>query len=194
MRQERFNAGWTSYLRKSSGSCNGILGRHCLIFANSRKTYSPCSTGFDYTKERNWTQRKYKIFTQRIDYYFHVIHHGLFEVSMRAINDKHALEHWKTVSELKSFLGFCKVFGWFLLNFTCVGASLNNELRKGQLPTIHGLRDENITLLKRLEANLVDCLCLPFYDCKDATPWTLTYATSRLDVFFYRKNITLPAN
>lgn len=42
------------------------------------------------------------------------------------------LEHTTSVSELRSFLGLCNVYKWFVPNFAPLAAPLKMKLKKGE--------------------------------------------------------------
>lgn len=63
-----------------------------------------------------------------------------------------------TVTEVRSILGLCKVFRWFVSNFARVAALLRRRLREGPLEPFDGFAVKEIKALGPLKAKLGESL------------------------------------
>lgn len=69
--------------------------------------------------------RKRRFFAKKSDYLGHIIQPFHLELVVRAADNVAKLESPTKVTELRSFLGLCNVFRWFLPNLTLLTGPLN---------------------------------------------------------------------
>jgi hypothetical protein len=98
-----------------------------------------------------------------VSYLGHVIRQGKLTVAEK---NMHALKTAKpptTQSELRSFLGLCNVYRRFFAGFAKIAAPLNILLRKGEIPQLNSLSEEQLPATETLRSRLLDppILALP---------------------------------
>ena len=72
----------------------------------------------------------------------------------------------RNVTELRSFLGLCNVYRWFVENFGRIASPLNKKLRKVEDPEFETLNEEEIASFEKLKEELASppVLALPRND------------------------------
>lgn len=92
-----------------------------------------CVSRLLYEGEVTFKQKKCKFFREKIDYPWHDILLGRFELSEHTTNAVVNPEKSTTNAERRSLLGLCSVFRRFVPNFTRIAAVFNQNLKKHQL-------------------------------------------------------------
>lgn len=94
--------------------------------------------------------KKYKYFTETIDYLGHIIRPGHPKLALRTTDAVTRLKQPTTLAELRFFLDLYNVFWHFLPNYTRLAAYLYEKLRKDnpkQLAPLDGRRSSaNVSL------------------------------------------------
>lgn len=77
-------------------------------------------------------------------------------MSTQSLNAVHGLEQPEKLTELRTFLLMCNIFGYFIPNVNCVVVKFNINIQKGQTQTFERLSDEEIIGLDMLKENLIE--------------------------------------
>ena len=106
---------------------------------------------------------KCHFFKDTVGYLGHVIRPGKLAVAEKNTKALHSASHPTTQTELRSFLGLCKVYQRFIRGFAKLAAPLNALLRKGESPNFGQLNTEQTQAFEDLRARLLDppILALP---------------------------------
>ena len=107
--------------------------------------------------------KKCHFFKDTVGYLGHVIRPGKLAVAEKNTKALHSASHPTTQTELRSFLGLCKVYRRFIRGFAKLAAPLNALLRKGESPNFGQLNTEQTQAFEDLRARLLDppILALP---------------------------------
>lgn len=99
--------------------------------------------------------KKCTFFTETIDCLGQVIHPGKLQSAAPISDAINVFKEPHNVTELRSFLGLCNDFYWFIPSLTCIGDVLNKKLNKSQLRSFEDLNNERKTVLKTLQKWLI---------------------------------------
>ena len=89
-------------------------------------------------------------FTSTVKYLGHVIQPGTLGIDPVATKALRNLEHPRTQTELRSFLGLCNVYRRFIRDYTRTAAPLNARLKKGQPFNLEPFELEEVEAFDRL--------------------------------------------
>ena len=138
---------------------SSIPRRRDNIFEKCRESFQICTGDPGCTAEgrSNLELAKCDFFTSTVKYVGHVIKPGTLEIDATATAALTKLEHPRTQSEMRSFLGLCNVYRRFVPEYARIAAPLTDKLKKGKPVNLEPFGESESTAFR----TLVEAICSP---------------------------------
>lgn len=114
--------------------------------------------------------RKWASFTNKIDYFGHVVHPYRFEVTTYTINSIVDLNILKSETKLRSFISFCNIFRLFVPYFALTKSLLAARMSKTHPKELRQLSEKEPTTRSTLGVKLIISLIPALLKKRDRKP------------------------